>query len=630
MRFSALLLLLTAIAHTAAAQINAGSAAPPDPATLVHASVAPVELKAGTRANALVQLTIQPTWHINSNPPSPDYMIPTRVEIRPAFGVTASRAVYPKPQELKVEFDDKPLSVYSGTVTISVPLSAAATAENGKHALKGSVRYQSCNDQVCTRPTTIPLAIEIVITGGAAPGAGAARAADTRTATGAADTVGVTGVAESTASAAIDHGGGTGAQPLRSVPGAAVTGNPIADALAKGGFGAFAALFLIGLALNLTPCVYPMFGVTVSIFGARSAAPTIRVLGSALVYVLGMTTMYSVLGAAAALTGGLFGAFLQNPLVLLGIGALLILMSLSMFGLYELQPPQALLQKLGGSGTTNVIGLFVSGLVVGVFAAPCVGPPVVALLAIVAAKADPWFGFRTFFTLALGLGAPYLVLGTFSNLLQKLPRSGDWMVWVKQLFGVILASVGLFYALLAVAPRFAAWVAPAALVIGGLYLGFVEGSAAKRKGFVLLKRATGVAGLAAGIWLIAAAPRQALAFRPYDATAVQQALASGKPVILDFSADWCIPCHELERSTFTDPRVISAAGAFAAFKVDLTHSDSPEATEHTKRFRIQGVPTVVFLTPAGGEVQAARFSGFLPPAKFLEKLELAAAAAKQG
>jgi thiol:disulfide interchange protein DsbD len=128
---------------------------------------------------------------------------------------------------------------------------------------------------------------------------------------------------------------------------------------------------------------------------------------------------------------------------------------------------------------------------------------------------------------------------------------------------------------------------------------------------------------------VAGAQRQSLTFRAYDESAVQQALASGRPVILDFAADWCIPCHELERSTFSDPRVIAAAGSFAVFKVDLTHTDSPEVAARTKRFRIQGVPTVVFLAPAG-EVEAARFSGFLSPEKFLEKLQLVAAAAKRG
>src|SRR5206468_5767346 len=147
--------------------------------------------------------------------------------------------------------------------------------------------------------------------------------------------------------------------------------------------------------------------------------------------------------------------------------------------LYELQPPPWMLERVGGAGTTGAVGIFLSGLAVGVIAAPCVGPPVVALLALVGAKGDPWFGFMSFFTLAMGLGAPYLVLGTFSNLLQALPRSGEWMVWVKKVFGVILLALGAFYALLALAPSWGIWVAPAALTLGGVYLGFFETSAEK-------------------------------------------------------------------------------------------------------------------------------------------------------
>ncbi len=318
--------------------------------------------------------------------------------------------------------------------------------------------------------------------------------------------------------------------------------------------------------------------------------------------------------------------------MLVGIGVLLLAMSLSMFGLYELQPPAWLLAKIGGGGGSNAIGTFLSGLAVGIFAAPCVGPPVVALLAIVGAKGDVWFGFRAFFVLALGLGAPYLFLATSSNLLQRLPRSGDWMEWVKKLFGVILVMIGSYYLTIAVRPDRVVWVIAAIAIVGGAYLGFVNTIGNARPSFTWTKRLVGLAGIAAGVWLIGSTPTTsaAIVFRPYDPAAVQSALAQGKPVILDFSADWCIPCHELERSTFTDPKVIAAAGAFQAFKVDLTQQDSPEVAARAKAFRIQGVPTVIFLRPGAGEVDAARFSGFIPPREFLARMKLVTEPARQG
>jgi thiol:disulfide interchange protein DsbD len=284
---------------------------------------------------------------------------------------------------------------------------------------------------------------------------------------------------------------------------------------------------------------------------------------------------------------------------------------------------------VGGSNTTSAVGIFLSGLVVGVIAAPCVGPPVVALLAMVGAKGDPWFGFTSFFTLAMGLGAPYLVLGTFSNLLQRLPRSGDWMNWVKKVFGVIMISVGLFYISLAIAPRVSEWILPAALIAGGLYLGFLDRSAGGKAGFRLLRRAVGVLGVAGGIAVIATTPSEGVAFEAFDEQVLAATLKSGRPAMLDFTANWCAPCHELERFTFSDRRVKEATRGFRAFKVDLTKYQSPDAERWRRQYGITGVPTVVFLTPDGREVMAARVEGFIPPGPFLERVQAALDATRQ-
>jgi thiol:disulfide interchange protein DsbD len=366
-----------------------------------------------------------------------------------------------------------------------------------------------------------------------------------------------------------------------------------------------------------------MIGVTVSIFGAQKTRSPLASFGMALVYVLGLATMYSTLGVIAALSGGLFGSALQSPVVSVGIGVLLIGLALSMFGLYQLQPPAWVLSRFGGVTATSMVGAFFSGMLVGIFAAPCVGPPVVALLAVVGAKGDPWFGFLSFFTLSMGLGLPYLVLGTFSGLMRRLPRSGEWMIWVERLFGVILFSVGLFYALLALAPGLAAWVAPVALLVGGIYLGFIERSTSRWPGFPWLKRIAGTAAVVLAVILTRGLSRAGATFEAYSPPAVQSALASGNPVLLDFSADWCIPCRELEHITFKDPRVLGESRRFRMFRVDLTRFDSAEAESLRTQWKIHGVPTIVFLTRDGREIPGARVEGFLEPETFLQRMKAA-------
>jgi thiol:disulfide interchange protein DsbD len=303
----------------------------------------------------------------------------------------------------------------------------------------------------------------------------------------------------------------------------------------------------------------------------------------------------------------------------------MLLLSLSMFGLYEMQPPTWMLDKLGGAQATNFAGAFLSGLGVGIIAAPCVGPFVVAVLALIAQKGDMAFGIQTMFTLSLGLGFPYLFLATFSNLLQALPRSGDWMVWVKHVFGLIMAAIGVYYILIGIAPEFATWVLPVALLAGGTWLGFLDHSAGKKGPFKAFTQAAGLLALIAGVVMgstMYQASTRTLKFQPYDAAAVQASVAAGRPVMMDFSADWCVPCHELELVTLSDPRVVAVAKKFDRYKVDLTKYNSAEANEAKKHYRISGVPTIVFLGPDGAEIVPARVEGFLPPELFMERMQV--------
>ncbi len=545
----------------------------------------------GSTAKAAVVLTIAEGWHINSHTPSEQYLIATTLELKPIEGVILTDLQYPKGKLLKFAFSETPLDVYEGITPIFLTLKLSEKLAPGQTTLTGTLQVQACNDQICLAPSRIPVSITLEI------------------------------VAAKESSNEVNHNLFASYTPLQSTP-AGEPQNQIAQLIETQGTAvAFLAIFLIGLALNLTPCVYPMLSVTVSLFGTQTDTNMVRVFLKSVVYVLGMATMYSLLGVGAALSGGLFGSWLQSPWVLAGIAALLFGLALSMFGLYQIQIPYWLTSRLGGTTGTGIVGLYLSGLVVGVFAAPCVGPPVIALLAFVGAKGDPVFGFWTFFVLSLGLGFPYLILGTFSGVLKKVPKSGVWLIWVERIFGVVLTGAALFYLSLAFFPKLSAYVVPALLLVGGIYLGFLEPSGRDKKGFLRLKWAFGLLAIAVSVWGFNALREPGLAWESYSSAKIAEAKAGGKPVMMDFYADWCIPCLELDRKTFTDAAVMSATQEFVRLKVDLTHFDSPESEALRKEYAIAGVPTIVFLDRDGNEVRSSRVVGYLSPSEFLEKLK---------
>ncbi len=545
-----------------------------------------------TTALALV-LSIEDTWHINAHIPTEDYLIGTALELEPFEGIILADIQYPAAKEFKFAFADKPLLVYEGKSSIFFALRISEKITAGNHLLRGLLRVQACNDQVCLSPSIISIEIPITI---------------------ASSGENITKLNEDLFAS---YDPGTISQKTGGK-------NDLLKMFeTEGSFTAFLAIFLVGLALNLTPCVYPMMSVTVSLFGSQKETNTLKVFSKAVIYVLGIGSMYSFLGVTAALSGGLFGSWLQSPWVLGGIAVLLFTLALSMFGLYQLQAPYWLTSRLGGTTGTGLVSLFVSGLVVGIFAAPCIGPPVIALLALVGAKGDPVFGFWSFFVLSMGLGFPYLILGTFSGLLKKIPRSGEWLVWVERIFGVVLTGAALFYLALAVAPTLAIYVPATVLIIGGVYLGFIEPSGKEKKNLKRVKWIFGVVTISIGILFANALREPGIAWSQFDEKVLEEARNSSHPVMIDFYADWCIPCLELDRKTFTDPSVIKFSEEFVRLKVDLTHFDSPEAEALRKRFNIAGVPTIVFLDREGFEVESARVVGYLSPEQFLQKMKIA-------
>jgi thiol:disulfide interchange protein DsbD len=548
----------------------------------------------GQEIRVALQLNIEKGWHINAHKPLETSLIPTEVALETDSQLTLKKIHYPMPKRKTFEFIQGELAVYEGTVVIFMDLAVSAEATPGEGLISGKIKYQACDDRSCLLPMEVAFSASIPIT------EDPAKAYPTHTEI---------------------------FQPSeRSIPSTKVdTSSPIAAE--RGMILSLVIIFLGGLGLNLTPCIYPLIPITVGFFVAQGAGSPRLVFVLSLFYVLGMAITYSILGTLAAFTGSLFGAALQNPLVLLLIACILVGLSLFMFGLFEVRIP-AFLTRVAGKSSYGVLGALLMGLTVGILAAPCIGPFVIGLLSYVGQKGDPVLGFWTFFVLALGLGTPFLFLGMLSGSLSRLPRSGEWMVWVRKIFGFVMLGMAVYF-LRNLLSNELYWLLQASnAAVGSIYLGWVEGSGKELRGMQGIKWGTGIFGLLFSSYLVLAPGhlffhRQGIQWLDYDEKLVQSALALGKPVIIDFTADWCIPCREMEQYTFSSPPVIAKAKQFLTLRVDLTHSTKPNTRSFMKRYRIRGVPTVVFLDQNGKEIEDLRFYEVIKPEEFLQKMEVA-------
>ncbi|MBI1817589.1 MAG: thioredoxin family protein [Deltaproteobacteria bacterium] len=522
---------------------------------------------------------IERGWHINAHQPTEPFLIVTEASLVLPPGITAEPLQYPKPDRKVFTFaQGKELLVYEGKLGLGTGLHIPAEFPGSRVRVQATLRYQACNDTTCLPPTTataellLPVSAEVV----ANPSASAAR-------------------------------------PL-----VATGGWSVEQWLAQRGLAfTLLAVTLLGIGLNLTPCVYPLISVTVAYFGTHAQGRSGRKLALACIYVLGIAMSFSALGVAAALSGGLFGAALQKPAVMVFIAGVMVALALSSFGLYQLQPPAALMQWAGGS-TQGAAGAAFMGVTMGIVAAPCVGPLVLALLVAVGTRQDPLLGFALFFALACGMGLPYVVLAMAASSLTQLPRSGEWLVWIERLFGCILLAMAAYFIAPLLPRPVRDLLLPAVIAIAGIYLGFLDSSGRSLRVFRPLKQAVGVGAIALALWLGWPQPvESAIQWRELTPTTVDAARSAGRPAVVDFGADWCIPCVEMLRTTFIDPKVVRAATRFEMVKADITEESEP-ATKLLEQFQVRGVPTVLVFDALGNEV--GRMVGYTSADELLEAM----------
>ncbi len=501
------------------------------------AQISPFEVEAGQIAQVEIELKLPEKYKA--------YEDQFRLKvISPAEGVQVSQFHIEPVKEMFDKFSKKQKSVMVGTAKMRTAVEFEKLSQEGEQKFILQLTYQACTDSYCLFPQAIDLDVHFK------------------------------------------------AKPLPQQSGLPLS---FEGAYKMGLVWAFLFVFAFGFLTSFTPCVYPMIPITLAILGkeahVRSRLQNFMV---SLVYVAGIAVTFSSLGVFAASTGALFGSLLASPWVLGFICLVFVTMALSMFGVFELQAPRFLRDGvLSHMQLRGYLGAFISGLLAGVVASPCVGPVLVGVLTFVAQTKNLWLGCWLLFIYALGMGLIFLVLGLSTNMTKLLPRSGAWMNRVKIFFGLLLIAAAVYYLdILLVSSK----------VIQGSFItrAFSHSDEEKKPGI----------------------PVDTIAWKPYSDELLAQAAKDKKPVMIDFRADWCAACLEMEEKTFPSQAIQLLSSQFMMVRFDATQ-ESPKLSELRTKYGIVGLPTMLFFSRDGKWIKDLTLTEFEGPAGFETRMSKA-------
>ncbi len=385
---------------------------------------------------------------------------------------------------------------------------------------------------------------------------------------------------------------------------------------------ALCSVFGMGVISSLTPCVYPLIPVTVSIFGAGEGQAKSRAAALSALYVLGMALTYTSLGMISAKSGMLFGSLLGHPAIVLGFAALLLVMSLHSLDLVTL-PFRGLQSKAGAFGGKGALGALIMGLVSGAVAAPCVGPVLVLVLIEAGRSNNVAWGALLLFIYSLGMGLLFFLIGTFSGSLRRLPRAGNWLYLIKYIIAVGLLVAALYILrgvynsnlerLAAILPSYL-WVLVACIAsISAFTLKLVD-----------IKFPASIVTAICAFSLFGGYPSSdthaehstQISWQSEFESALQVAARSKKPLVVDMFADWCVSCKELDR-TFSHSEVAKTLSSeFIPLRIDFTQ-ESKSSESLSEKYGVVGLPCVLFLNSDGSEIEGSRITGFVGPQELL-------------
>ena len=504
---------------------------------------------------------------------------------------------------------------------------AEIAGPEGTHTVTGWVAYQACKADKCLLPQYADFEFEVTLDG--------SRPVDEEACAWSVEEVEDAKKDEPSTTELADFSGDEdtagGAAP-------SFGGDAFAEARAKGILPLLALVFGAGFLVSLTPCVLPMVPITMGIIGAESSGNRGRAIFLACMYVVGLAVVYTALGVFAGLTGSIFGGWMQSPWVVGGVGLFFVAMAFAMFGFYEVGVPSALASKLNDKGGAGPLGAFIVGAVGAVVAGPCSGPVIASLMVVIGQQGEILLGAFLMMAFSLGMGTIFIAAGVAGDALL---RPGAWMDTVKKGFGVAMliaatwfvsAHIGetlttLSYGLILLITANFAWPQEYddGLIVGAKRSYGVFGNLVGAMILLGVLQSAGFGpqfGGGGGGGVAAEAEEHVIWSDDHDGS-LALAAEQGKPIIIDFTADWCAACKELEHFTYTDAEVIATSEQFVTVMIDATDKKDPVANALLEKYDVKGLPTVLFLHPDGTVRDELTLTGFEPADKFLPRMQAA-------
>ena len=563
---------------------------------------------AGDLIPVVVAITIAPNHRV--------YKDQVKVESGEPSRYTVTSTELPAGNLKYDQFLEKEVENYEGQIEVKSFVQVLRDTPPGIHDIKLKVRYQGCSDKICFLPKVEEFLIPVQVES-ADWGMPVSQTEDKP---------------PQTVSKSEKKAEASGFQKTIE---------------SKGIFVSLVLIFLAGVGLSFTPCVYPMIPITVAVIGGQAAGEQttarkpLTAFFLSLIYVLGISIVYAAMGVAAASTGVLFGVALQSPWVIGFVVTVFVGLAMSMFGVYYMRVPSFISDRLGTKSGKSFAGVFVMGLVSGIVASPCIGPALASLLVYIASTGNKFLGFWMLFVFACGLGVLLIVLGTFSGAIKALPKSGGWMETVERIFGLLLIGAALYYLRFILSESAFVITLGIFLIVTAVFSGGFDRLTHESTVFQRAKRTFGIIAFIFGAYFLvghllikgfilppfqtttavsSAVAKEKIVCVLSEEEGLRQAKAEGKMATIDFWAEWCAACKEFEKYTYTDPDVIRESRRFVNIKIDCTNANDPKIKQLWDKYGVVGLPTIVFINKDGTIARDKTITGFVNAKEFLQIL----------